>query len=181
MRFEFFLHGLGKVPEGNALWRIEDFTTAKSCDCEYGARLRKIMGAWKSSPDRSSPKATELAAGIPPFGEIHLTNSGHDQSQFQQSIKIDSCLRHWQAALMSQATECTPKPTSGGLCGFPQQGAAISAPSLISGACLLLLNPMINIDALKSPLMTVDEYCFASHKRCVSSHDLPKRNFWEAS
>jgi hypothetical protein len=73
----------GKVPERNAAWWIEHFTTAMGCDSEYGAGLRKIMGAWESSADRRRSKSTELPAGIPPFRDIHLANSGDDQSQFQ--------------------------------------------------------------------------------------------------
>jgi hypothetical protein len=106
------------VPEGDALRRIEDFTTAKSCDREYGACLRKIVGAWKSSADRRSSKSTELPAGIPPSCEIHLANSGDDQSQLQQPVKIDFSLRHELSSLMRQATRRRPKPASKELSAF---------------------------------------------------------------
>ncbi len=47
-------------------------------DCEYGARLRKIVRARKPSADCRSPKSAELSTGIPPFGEIHLAKPSND-------------------------------------------------------------------------------------------------------
>jgi hypothetical protein len=82
------------------LRRIENLATARTCDGEYRPRLRKVVGSWESPTDRSTSKPTELAAGVPPLGEIHLANPGNNQSQFQQAIKVDFAIRHSPFSLM---------------------------------------------------------------------------------
>jgi hypothetical protein len=57
---------------------MKHFTTAMGRDYEYGARLREIVRARKPSADCRRPKSAELCAGIPSFGEIHLSKPGND-------------------------------------------------------------------------------------------------------
>jgi hypothetical protein len=127
-------------------------------DRKYRAGLRKIMGSWESSTDRRRSHSTELSARIPPLSEIHLAYPTHNQPQLQEPIKIDFGRGHRPRSLMRQAKLPKPKLGSNLLHEFPWQGVAISARSLVSGVCLLLLDPPIDIDALKPPL--------ASHFEC---------------
>src|SRR6185437_5327091 len=89
MRIELLFDCLRQVPQGNAAWQIEHFTTTMRGDREYRAGLGKIMRSWESSADRRRPQSTELSARIPPFREIHLAYPSHDQPQLQEPIKID--------------------------------------------------------------------------------------------
>src|SRR5271166_6145459 len=89
MRVELLLHRFRKLPEGDALRRIENLTTAKTCDREDGSRLRKIVGAWESPAYSSRSQPAKLPACIPPLGKIHLAHPGDDQPQLRQTIKVD--------------------------------------------------------------------------------------------
>ena len=78
MCLKFLFHGFRKMPERHTLWRIEDFTTAETRDCEYGASLGEIMCAWEPTSDGRRSQKAELPTRIPPPSEIHLANPGDD-------------------------------------------------------------------------------------------------------
>ena len=83
---ELLLDGLGQAPERHAAWRVEDLSAAVRGDGEHRARLREVVSARKSAPQRGGAEAPELALRVPPLGEVHLAEARDHEAQFQNAV-----------------------------------------------------------------------------------------------
>jgi hypothetical protein len=86
LRIESVLYLPGKLPQRNAIRRIEDFMATIRCDSKYGSSLSKIMGPRKAAPQGGGTKPPQLSTCVPPFSEIHLSKSRNDQTKLQKPV-----------------------------------------------------------------------------------------------
>ena len=92
-----------------------------------------------------------MSTCVPPLREIHFTNPGDDQTQLQQAVQIDRDRGHTSKSLTRQPTRNSSRRTSNWRDVPPQPEPLISVLPLVSGIYLLLLDPPINVAALKPP------------------------------
>jgi hypothetical protein len=93
-RVELLLEYLGKPPERNAARGLEDFRAPVSSYREHGSCLREAMRAREAAPQGGGSEAPELALGVPPLGEVHLTEACDQEAKLQQPIEIKRCSGH---------------------------------------------------------------------------------------
>ncbi len=132
MRLELLFDCFRKLPEGDALRRIENFTTAKGRDREYGASLREIMGAWKSSPDRRIPSRLSCPRVFHHLARSISPTRATTNRNFNSRSKSRQRLRHYSELAGATGIKSDAKAATGGSSEFLSGSEGISVPRLIS-------------------------------------------------
>jgi len=86
---ERLLDGRREAPEGDRLLRVVDLAASVSSNREHRACLREAVRARESTAERGRAQPAELAFRVPPPGEIHLAEAGHDETELQEAVEVD--------------------------------------------------------------------------------------------
>src|SRR5262245_52126205 len=63
-------------------------------DREYAPGLGETVCPRETPAQGDSAKSSELAACIPPLGDVHLAEPRNNKTKFQQEVEIDRCGIH---------------------------------------------------------------------------------------
>jgi hypothetical protein len=60
---------------------------------EYRPRLSEVMSTGEPSSEGQGADSTQLAFGVPPPREVHLTKPRDDEPQLQETVQVNFCKR----------------------------------------------------------------------------------------